>query len=1117
MKKKLISLAMAFSLLNAVIPNFITINAAEAIVAFPGAEGAGKYATGGRGGTVYHVTNLNDSGTGSFRDAVSRGNRIVVFDVGGTVELKSDVSVAGNITVAGQTAPGGGGVTLRGGKIGMAGDNIIIRFISSRPGENGSSECDAWGGSKGSNSMIDHCSIGWANDEQFGLYSATQQTVQYSLIGPANCISYHSKGAHGFGVMMGAGHNTWHHNMIAHNISRNYRGKVSGKNPLDYVNNVIFNWGYQTAYGTFGRVNYVGNYFKEGLSTNGGNRYISISSGTAPENYRFYLKGNKMVTETGADYNSDMNTNNWLGVNYGSAGLTQADYEITEPVAVNDIYGNNASVVANAQTADEAFDTVLAYAGAGIRADLRPKIDRQVMEEARTGNGYLTGGRDFSTLTSSDTDLNEAIEKYNIKEMNYDEYYPLPITQKEITDGDNDGMNDEWELARGLDPTVNDATLDYLGQGYNNIEYYINDLTVNAFPEGVVKLSPQTVDLGEDYEKAKADADSIALSTSLIKIPEDLVLPTQTKNGSVITWSSSSGEIVIKNNQIVSVKRPSSANATVTLTASITNGEYTLKRSFAITVVAQPYKFDFGAGSVQSGFVSVNASMLYSDKTGYGFTGTAQSDMARAPGNVPTGYESLHEDQIQGETQFKAEIPNGKYNIVVHYGSWNTNFGTNYTIEGINSGNLAATDAAQLVTEVEITDGVLDLIINKGSKSYGGYINGLEILPPPEPVYHFDFGDGAAQDGYVGVSASTVYSSATGYGFTDLTAQTSMERAPSNIPSGYENLHADQISGVTSFRSNLPNGKYMITVHYGSWNTGFATSYNIEGVESGNLSATDATQYRTKVEVTDGVLDVAINVGGNKYGGYINGMDILPLPTLPYHFDFGDGATQNRYTSVTSSTVYSSEFGYGFSEASVQEGMTRAPGNIEAGYEALYNDQIHGETQFKAEIPNGKYEVIIHYGSWNTGFGVNYTIEGVSSGNLAATDAMCYSATVEVTDGMLDLNIAKGSKQYGGYISGMDVIPISTTPEPSPTATPVPDGITYSAGTVTVKAAGTEKAVLIHTSYKDNRLIFADMAPLNFTDGVAVVSGKNISAGDKLMVWESLSHMKPLCEVYIEN
>ena len=207
MKKKIISVILSLATLTSLFTVMPNVMADDAIPAFPGAEGGGMYATGGRGGSIIHVTNLNDSGPGSFRDAVAHSNRIVVFDVGGTINLSSDVSCAGNITIAGQTAPGGKGITLKGGKLAFGGGNIIARFISSRPGEKGSGDYDAWGGRAGcNNTIIDHCSIGWANDEQFGLYSDnTNQTVQYTIVGPSNCVSYHSKGAHGFGVMFGSG------------------------------------------------------------------------------------------------------------------------------------------------------------------------------------------------------------------------------------------------------------------------------------------------------------------------------------------------------------------------------------------------------------------------------------------------------------------------------------------------------------------------------------------------------------------------------------------------------------------------------------------------------------------------------------------------------------------------------------------------------------------------------------------------------------------------------------------------------------------------------------------------------------------------------------------------
>ena len=463
MLKKIVCMVISAFMLVSLITVFDTseVSAANTLPAFPGAEGGGMYATGGRGGRVVHVTNLNDSGSGSFRDAVGTSNRIVVFDVGGTITLKSDVVVKGNVTILGQTAPGGAGITLKNGKIGMGGDNIIVRYISSRPGEKGSGDYDAWGGSNGSNSIIDHCSIGWANDEQFGLYSNNMnQTVQYTIIGPSDCVSYHSKGAHGFGVMFGKGENSWHHNLICHSLSRNFRGKVVGTYAMDFVNNVIYDWGSQTAYGTFGHENYVNNYLKAGPSTKGGYNFINISSGTAPENYKFYLTGNKMVNPDNSVMSKQTN-NNWSGFNFGSAGYDEAYYRSNSHYPIN-VNGVNVSVAQNPESADAAYSNVLAYAGSGINAASRPKIDKQVIEETRTGTGSLTGGRDFSTVT--DSAVLDAITKYGIKHMDYNSYYPSS-SSKQIVDSDNDGMPDSWETARGLNPnSASDATGDYQGK-----------------------------------------------------------------------------------------------------------------------------------------------------------------------------------------------------------------------------------------------------------------------------------------------------------------------------------------------------------------------------------------------------------------------------------------------------------------------------------------------------------------------------------------------------------------------------------------------------------------------------------------------------------------------------
>lgn len=1060
MKEKIISCVLSASMICSSIGVLQTFaeNTENSIPAFPGAKGGGMYATGGRGGTVVHVTNLNDSGTGSLRDAVSHGNRIVVFDVGGTINLKSDISCSGNVTVAGQTAPGGKGITLKGGKFAFGGGNIIARFISSRPGEKGKdSDYDAWGGRAGcNNTIIDHCSIGWANDEQFGLYSDnTNQTVQYTIVGPSNCVSYHSKGAHGFGVMFGSDKNSWHHNLLCHSLSRNFRGKVGGN--MDFVNNVIYDWGYQTAYGTMGKLNYVGNYLKMGPSTKGGQRFLNMNSGTGYEKFRFFLTGNKIMQADGTPWSEAINNDNWDGgIDYGAHSSELTNCHVDEYLPISASNGEDVSLAPNAESADEAYENVISYAGASINPadnsvsgydynsdNTRTKIDAQVLYETRTGTGSLTGGRDFSTVT--DSAVLSAIETYGIQYCDYNSYYPAEITQKEIVDSDNDGMPDEWELKRGLDPNnANNATGDYLGQGYNNIEYYINDLTVNAFPEGVVTVSAELNDLGEDYENAKSDADAIILSPTTIREAGDLTLPTDSANGSTITWSSSSSAIVVKDNKISAVNRPSTANAAVTLTATVTNGDFTLKKSFTVTVLALPYKFDFGSGTAQSGYAAVSAATKYSSDKSYGFVDTSSLDnMERAPYNIPAGYDNVYTDQVLGVTEFKAEVPNGKYFVTIHYGTWNTSFGTSYTVEGISSGNLESTDAMQYIVEVEITDGVLNVEINKGSKAYGGYINGLEISttrPAPAPKYHFDFGAKALQSNYTEVKASTAYSPMTGYGFEDtVSTLESTERQAYNIPAGYDNLHTDQVIGESTFKAALPNGKYIVIIHYGTWNTSFGTNYTVEGISSGNLASTDAATYITKAEVTDGTLDIVIAKGDKAYGGYINGLDIMAVPTVPYHFDFGGGDLQPGYTAVTASTLYS-DMGYGFTSSEAQSGMERAPNNIPTGYENLYNDQLLGETEFKADIPNGEYIVTIHYGTWNTGFGTNYTVEGISSGNLYSEDAAQYITEVEVTDGVLDLTIAKGDKSYGGYISGIDV----TLADPMP---PI-DDMPYAAKTV---------------------------------------------------------------------
>ncbi|MEQ1676480.1 MAG: pectate lyase, partial [Chitinophagaceae bacterium] len=266
-------------------------------VAFPGAEGFGKYATGGRGGKVFIVSNLNDKGPGSFREAAeTKTKRIIVFAVSGTIHLETKLSIKGDVTIAGQTAPGDG-ICIADHSVGLGGDNIIVRYLRFRMGDkyqnggmvDGSGSDDAFGGIRRKNIIIDHCSLSWSTDEVFSVYAGDSTTLQWNIISEPLNYSYHFETGdkdfehHGFGGIWGGKHLSAHHNLFAHCNNRNPRFDGIRNAPeenVDYRNNVIYNWGSNTIYaGEGGYYNIVNNYFKYGPSTSKSVRYRVANPG----------------------------------------------------------------------------------------------------------------------------------------------------------------------------------------------------------------------------------------------------------------------------------------------------------------------------------------------------------------------------------------------------------------------------------------------------------------------------------------------------------------------------------------------------------------------------------------------------------------------------------------------------------------------------------------------------------------------------------------------------------------------------------------------------------------------------------------------------------------------
>jgi len=416
--------------------------------AFPGAEGFGKYTIGGRGGKVIEVTNLNDNGPGSFRAACeAEGPRTVIFRVSGTIPLEKKIEIKNPyITIAGQTAPGGG-ICIKNYQFEFEADHIIIRYMRFRPGDETQKEQDALGG-EGNYIIVDHCSASWAIDETLSINKAANFTVQWCMVTESLTKSFHKKGAHGYGGLWGGPGGSFHHNILAHHSSRNPRASGNEESGLlDLRNTVIYNWGFNSAYG--GEMwprNWINNYYKSGPATKANVRD------------RIFLqkdpRGKMYVTGNYVHGFPKISADNWAGgMDFAEDGeATEATLRVNEPYVVAPV---------TTQSAEEAYETVLNHAGCSL---VRDSVDARIIEEIRTGTAkygetYAGGGKGI-------IDSQAAVGGW-----------PELAAGDPPEDTDHDGMPDFWEIERGFDPKVGaDGALDSNGDGFTNLEDYLNGL-----------------------------------------------------------------------------------------------------------------------------------------------------------------------------------------------------------------------------------------------------------------------------------------------------------------------------------------------------------------------------------------------------------------------------------------------------------------------------------------------------------------------------------------------------------------------------------------------------------------------------------------------------------------
>jgi len=490
----------------------LSMAAQSQIPAFPGAEGHGRYTTGGRGGEVYHVTNLNDSGKGSFRDAVSQKNRIVVFDVAGVIALKSDLTIKDNITIAGQTAPYPG-ITLRYYTI-RPGANNIIRFIRIRRGQEKdvNDGADALWQRQKTGMILDHCSFSWSIDEVASFYDNNNFTMQWCTLGESLNNAGHGKGAHGYGGIWGGKLASFHHNLIAHVNNRaprfngaryNWKGYTSNMRynefkwqnavqaeNVDFRNCVIYNCG-NGCYGGpgGGYINIVNNYYKTGPAASTSRvTTVSIANNTSSKDNkeywdmtsRYYINGNQVNATENKDwkdvsYDTGVQTINgerytidslhYYGdtVTYvkNSKGVDCVKIKLDAPTVFGEVTTHSASV---------AFDKVLSFSGASLFID---EVDARYFQEAKDGSATYTGS---VTKNKGRIDLVSDVNGYT------EENFPTGEREADF-DADGDGIADAWEQANGGDLDPNAYTIDTKGW-YTNLEVYVNSLVENIMKKG---------------------------------------------------------------------------------------------------------------------------------------------------------------------------------------------------------------------------------------------------------------------------------------------------------------------------------------------------------------------------------------------------------------------------------------------------------------------------------------------------------------------------------------------------------------------------------------------------------------------------------------------------------
>lgn len=1035
--------------------------------AFPGAEGFGAYASGGRGGDVYHVITLNPTGPGSFYEGITTGGnnpRTIVFDVSGYIDMPQLKTSRSNLTIAGQTAPGDG-VTIRSNTLHFSGaSNVILRYMHFRRGQQ-EGRNDSMYIEQCKDIIIDHCSFSWGGDEVLSVDNSENVTVQWSIVaeGPR---------PHSMGGLVQWNTISMHHNLYAHNNDRNPKAKGN----IDFVNNVVYNWGQfsfvagDSAGLSYGNVEK--NYFVAG--------YDSVKPEYAVmrgnENFSLYLSGNFI----------DSNRNGVLdGTDTGTAMMDPA-------VPCKLVSQRFEYPLINTEDPLSAYHHVLEKAGASISRDA---VDKRIIEGVKNQTGKIIEHED-----------------------EVGSYLPL-ASGTALADTDGDGMPDVWETAHGLNPAdAGDGKKDQNGDGYTNLEDYLNERAVTGFPNNT---PPPTLSVPPSQTELKIVDYRFDFGTTGSPLEADYTRVTNLTAYSISSgfgFSDTSAVITRDRNTSDNIRRDfclaASTSVPITFNVDVPNGYYRVKVISGDSTAGNNTGLSLEGGVVQS-LVStagsfaeptyivhvadgqlnlilskdgrINALEVATVPYGLRVTETTSTSVGLTWTGV-NGVEGYNVYRAAGETDAYSKI--GSSLTAAFIDTAVTLGDTYYYKVSAVSGNKESAQS-EAVNMAFVDPAVAVPPVPSGLTA--GEVTGASVIlrwtPVKEAARYYIYRADAANGAFVRVGNSTAAV------YTDSTVSTNIPYyyKVSAMNAGGESAASDSAISSLGLAPEVPAELKAVTTTSAAVLLNWAPSRGASGYQIYRAAEAESAYTRIGTAATTSYTDQSVSTG-TTYHYKVTGVNTAGESTasgtvsatanpLICKFDFGTASStvEPGYTQISNASAYTPSIGYGFANASaVATRERKGPDDLRKDFCIPANSSV--PITFNVDLPYGEYSVKVISGDFIAANKTSISIEGGPS-ELYTTATNVFTEktwNIKVTDGQLNLTFSND-----GRVNAVEVIEIDTAKPLIVIASPV-NASYKTTDTLTVSYAVYDKFSGVKASnatLNGNAVVNNQVIPLNSLAG----------------------------------